>query len=298
MSGGDGEMAREGYVTVEGGRVWYEIVGEGAGLPLILLHGGPGFSSLSFEPLRPMGRHRRVVFYDQLGSYRSDHPEDPSLWTLERFVRELHTLRLSLGLERCHILGHSWGTMLLAAYLREHRRGVASAIFSGPCLDARRWARDQEALRRGLPPDMQRAILEAEADPAKQQDPAYRRALDQFYRRHFCRLTPWPEIVRADLDRANLQVYETMWGPAEFTATGRLRDYNATPDLPDLDLPTLFTCGRHDEATPESTDFYRSLVPGAEFHVFEASAHMTYDEEPEEYVRVVGTFLDRHDGSE
>lgn len=283
------------YASVTGGRVWYEVVGDGPGATLILLHGGPGFSSLSFEPLKALGKERPVILYDQLGSHRSDHPKDPSLWRTERFVLEVHQLRAALGIDVCHMLGHSWGTMLLAAYLRERPDGVRSAVFSGPCLDARRWARDQMAYRRALPREMQEALSAAEEDPSAADTPAYKTALNEYYRRHFCRLEPWPAELAADFAHVNTEVYETMWGPAEFYATGNLKDYDATPWLGELRIPALFTCGRFDEATPESTAFYRSLVPEAESHVFESSAHMTYNEEPEAYRRVIGGFITRHD---
>jgi proline iminopeptidase len=33
---------QQGYVPVTGGRVWYQIVGPGNAIPLLVLHGGPG----------------------------------------------------------------------------------------------------------------------------------------------------------------------------------------------------------------------------------------------------------------
>ncbi len=60
-------------------------------------------------------------------------------------------------------------------------------------------------------------------------------------------------------------------------------------------MPTLFLCGRHDEATPEATAWYQSLVPGAELVIFEQSSHMPQLEEPERYLAVVRDFLRRAD---
>ncbi|TMC53707.1 MAG: alpha/beta fold hydrolase, partial [Chloroflexi bacterium] len=91
---------RQGYVPVTGGRVWYQVVGRGDGVPLLLLHGGPGAPHDYLEPLAALAAERPVIFYDQLGCGQSDKPDDPSLWTLERFVAELGQLRRALGLER------------------------------------------------------------------------------------------------------------------------------------------------------------------------------------------------------
>ena len=58
---------REGFVDVPGGRVWYAVHGDGAGIPLLCLHGGPGFCHDYIEALAALAGERPVVFYDQLG---------------------------------------------------------------------------------------------------------------------------------------------------------------------------------------------------------------------------------------
>jgi proline iminopeptidase len=69
--------ADEGYIEVPGGRVWYRAVGEQSdAIPLLCLHGGPGFTHYYLEPLETLAEHRRVIFYDQLGCGRSDQPDD------------------------------------------------------------------------------------------------------------------------------------------------------------------------------------------------------------------------------
>src|SRR6185369_730964 len=105
--------AHEGYVPVEGGRVWYRIIGEGKATPLIILHGGPGFTSYAYEPLAAaLADERPVIVYDQLGCGRSDRSSDTKLWTVARFERELAALRTALKLDRIYLLGHSWGGQL------------------------------------------------------------------------------------------------------------------------------------------------------------------------------------------
>jgi pimeloyl-ACP methyl ester carboxylesterase len=123
---------KEGYVNVTGGKVWYEIVGSGDAIPLIVLHGGPGFTHDYLEPLGALCKERPVVFYDQLGAGKSDRPHDKSLWTVDHFVKELAQLRTALGLKRVHILGHSSGTVLLTDYALTQPQGVVSVIFSAP----------------------------------------------------------------------------------------------------------------------------------------------------------------------
>lgn len=93
----------EGYVAMPGGRVWYRVVGGGRATPLLLLHGGPGFSSHYLRPLAALGDERPVIFYDQLGAGRSDRTADSTGWTEASFVAEVDSLRRALGLREFHL---------------------------------------------------------------------------------------------------------------------------------------------------------------------------------------------------
>ncbi|RAP76066.1 proline iminopeptidase-family hydrolase [Paenibacillus montanisoli] len=288
---------REGYVDVPGGRVWYVQVGDNGNTPLLVMHGGPGNVH---DPLKSalgaLADERPVIFYDQLGSGRSDRPEDAALWRTERFVEELACVRKALGLDELHLLGHSWGTMLASSYLIDRKpQGIRSVILSSPCLSALRWKEDADRLLAQLPEDEQRSIARHESEGTTDSK-EYQEAMKVFYNRHVCRLEPWPAIVTESRPKGNKNVYMTMWGPSEFCPTGNLKTYDVTPRLHEIRIPALFLCGRYDEATPEATEHYRSLVPNARLHVFEESSHMAYLEETEAYLRVVRQFLREADG--
>lgn len=284
---------REGYVSVPGGRVWYRLWGEGTGgIPLVVLHGGPGGTHfLLEEALHVLADERPVVFYDQLGSGNSDRPEDPSLWKTERFVEELACVLQALGLKEVHLLGHSWGTMLAASYVLDCRpSGVRSIIFSSPCLSAERWKQDADLLLAKLPREIQSVLAKHEEEGTTDSE-EYEAAVKVYYARHVCKLEQQSPAAAASRAGSNKDVYMTMWGPSEFCPTGNLKTYDCTSRLHEIAVPSLFLCGRDDEASPESTAYYSSLVPEAKLHVFGNSSHSAYREEPEEYVRVVREYL-------
>lgn len=283
-----------GHIEVTGGNVWYRITGKGPGIPLLVLHGGPGSKSSESDPLRQLGTDRPVIQYDQLGSGKSDRPTDTSLWTVERFVEELEQVIEALDLKEVHILGHSWGTMLAASYLLKKPGGVRSVIFSGPALDAQRWEQDQRKNLKQFPQDIQETIERSEREGTTDSE-EYQEAMMAYYKRHLCRVDPWPEELVEDMEQMNQQVYNYMWGASEFTVTGTLKDFDVTGRLPEIEIPALFSCGRYDEATPEATEYYSSLVPDAEFHVFENSSHMPGIEEPEAYVEMVREWVNRQE---
>lgn len=283
---------REGRVAVPGGEVWYRVVGEGGATPLLTLHGGPGVPHDYLEPLAALCHERPVVFYDQLGCGRSDRPTDASLWRVERFVEELAAVRTALGLEHVHILGQSWGTMLLADYLLTRPPGVESAIFSNPALSIPRWVADANRLRRALPASTQ-ALLRRHEEHGWTDCPEYQAALHAYYARHVCRLAPWPEPLERSFAGMGRDVYLAMNGPSEFFVTGTIKDYDRTARLHEITVPSLFLCGRYDEATPETTALYHRLVAGSEMVVLEHSSHMAVLEERDRYLRVVRDFLRR-----
>lgn len=293
--GQQGLLPGEGYVDVTGGKVWYRIVGSGTATPLLLLHGGPGAMSDYFEPLSALTDERPVVFYDQLGSGKSDRPDDVSLWTTERFVEELGQLRTALGLDQIHLLGHSWGAMLAVDYMLTKPGGVVSLTLASPVCSTPRWSEDADRLRAALPEGVNQVLTEHE-EAGTTDSEEYQEATMVYYRRHLCRNEQvWPQLEPV-LAEWNMQVYHTMWGPSEFHATGGLAGYDRTDRLCEISVPTLFTAGRYDEATPETTAWYQSLVPGASLEIFEESAHMTMLEEPERYAQVIRDFLNRAEG--
>jgi proline iminopeptidase len=235
------ESVREGYIEVTGGKVWYREVGCGRkGIPLLILHGGPGASHDYLEPLAELSVERPVVFYDQLGCGNSDRPDDLSLWTVARYVEELENVRQALDLDRVHLLGQSWGSMLAVEYmLTKKPSGVTALIFSGPSLSASRFQADQKAYLSRMPEEFQKAIREAEST-GNFESPPYQDAMMAYYKRHVCRLDPWPHCLKRTIEKFGHAVYRHMWGPSEFTITGTLWNYEREDRLEDISWPVLF----------------------------------------------------------
>ena len=143
----------EGYVPVDGHRVWYRRVGDGPGTPLLTLHGGPGASHDYLEPLAALGDDRPVIFYDQLGGGRSDRPGDTSLWRIGRFCQEIDDLRDALGLDRVHLLGQSWGGWLAVEYMLTRPHGIAGLVLASTSASIPQFVAEAGRLKAALPPE-------------------------------------------------------------------------------------------------------------------------------------------------
>jgi L-proline amide hydrolase len=297
---------REGTVQFELGNgevaeTWFRITGdlEAGAAPLVLLHGGPGATHDYLLSMTDLAADRAVVHYDQLGNGRSTHypGRGADFWTVDLFVRELHSLVTALGIaDRHHVLGQSWGGFLAQEYAFTGPPGLRSLVLADTAASFPDFVAEANRLRAGLPPDVE-ATLRRHEDEGTTDDPAYMEACQVFYARHVCRLDPMPaEVVEAFawLER-DPTVYHTMNGPSEFHVVGSIRDWQSKDRLGSITVPTLLVSGRHDEATPALQETLQTGIAGSEWVVFEESSHMPHVEERERYMRVVGDWLARHD---
>jgi len=281
-----------GHIAVTGGNVWYRRLGGGGKLPVLLLHGGPGAAAYYMEPLAErLAEHRPVVVYDQLGCGRSDQPADTSLWTVDRSVAEVDQVRESLGLDRCHLLGQSWGGWLAIDYMAREPTGVAGLVLASTSASIPQFMTEARRLIEQLPEPARTTLVELGARGAYD-EPEYLAAVDVFYHRHLCRADPWPAaLIASSQQMQGNQVYLTMNGPTEFDVIGLLRNWDRTADLHRITAPTLITVGRYDELTPACSETLLSGIPDARIEVFEQSAHVAHLEEGERYADVVERFL-------
>jgi proline iminopeptidase len=112
-------------------RIYYEQCGRADGVPVLFVHGGPGAGCSArdrrfFDP-----DHFRVVLVDQRGAGRSCPVGELSANTAEHLIRDFERLRESLGIERWHVFGGSWGSTLGLLYAQAHPQRCLSLTLRG-----------------------------------------------------------------------------------------------------------------------------------------------------------------------
>jgi proline iminopeptidase/L-proline amide hydrolase len=291
---------RELMAPVPGGRAYVRVNGnlDGPQLPIVMIHGGPGGTLASFLNALALADERGVILYDQLDSGRSDHPNNPANWTVDRFTDEVDAVRRALGVRRWHVLGASWGGTVALEYGARRPPELAGLVLASPLISTRSWIADANALRAQLPAQVQATLRQC--DPPALLTPACELATDVFYA-NFNRRDPATPAMTAFghfEGGLNRKLYETMWGSSEFVATGTLKDYDGEPLLAKLDGGhTLFIDGQYDEARPVTLAAFAARVPRAEFAVVPGAAHGFLNDRPEEALGILRPWLRRQDAA-
>ena len=289
----------EGYMPFMGHHTYYRTVGERTDkAPLILLHGGPGSTHNYFEVLDRVAEEdgRMLVMYDQIGCGNSYVDGRPELWTAETWVNELIALRKHLGLDTCHLLGQSWGGMLLLTYIcgYEHS-GVKSGILSSTLPASWLWGIEQARMIKELPEEYQEAIKTA-TETGDYSNDIYQRAEEEYMLRHAAG-KPDPDGPECLLrkKRTGRESYVVGWGPNEYTPMGTLKDYDVIDKLKDVKEPCLVINGGNDLCTPYIAKVMYDNIPNSRWELFRECRHMCFVEDNDHYVEVLKEWLNEKD---
>jgi proline iminopeptidase len=101
---------------------------EGIGMPIVLLHGGPGSTHHHFHPYFSKAKEfAKVIYYDQRGCGLSDY-EPGEGYTVDQAVDDLENLRKALNIDKWVVLGHSYGGLLAQSYTIKYPESVAGLV--------------------------------------------------------------------------------------------------------------------------------------------------------------------------
>ncbi|MGD8428730.1 MAG: proline iminopeptidase-family hydrolase [Balneolaceae bacterium] len=281
-------------------KVWTKRIGNNPDMKVLILHGGPGGNHQwyqSFNSYLPAA-HIEYYYYDQLGSWFSDQPEDSSLWNTERFVEEVEQVRKGLGLDKSnfYLYGHSWGGILAMEYAlkyQDHLKGliISNMMSSVPAYN--RYA--DEVLAKQMDPDILAKIKKFEEN-GDYQNPEYMNLLMQhYYTKHILRmpLEKWPEPVARGLNHLNEQIYVQMQGPSEFGITDEasLSGWDRTADLSKIRVPTLVIGAKYDTMDPEFMEMMSDSLANGRYLYCPNGSHMDMYDDQQTYFEGLIKFI-------
>ena len=279
-------------------RVWTKRIGNAPTMRLLLLHGGPGLTHECFEVFDSYlpAAGIEYYYYDQLGSFYSDQPDEPDLWELPRFVDEVEQVRQALGLDRdsFFLLGHSWGGILAIEYALRYQQHLKGLVISNMMMSIPQY---NDYAHKVLMPAMdQQALAEIQALEAagKYQDPRYMELLiPNFYTQHLLRMPPdqWPDPVLRAFKHENEKIYVPMQGPSEMGASGKLANWDRTRDIHGITVPTLVIGARYDTMDPAHMEWVARQLPKGRYLFCPNGSHLAEYDDQQTYFRGLISFI-------
>jgi len=263
--------------------------GSNPALRLLLLHGGPGSTHEVLEACDSYLPAAGVeyYYYDQLGSGFSDHPDEPSLWEIGRFVDEVEQVRRALRLDSGSFVlyGHSWGGILAIEYAlryQQHLRGlvISNMMSSVPAYNA--------YAEQVLMPEMDQVALAEikalEADGDIESSRYMELLLEQHYIHHVLRMPveQWPDPVNRAFAHTNPAIYVSMQGPSELgiSADAKLAHWDRSGEIASIQVPALVIGAGHDTMDPAHMKMMASRLPAGRYLYCPDGSHLAmYDDQ-------------------
>lgn len=297
--------AEVGFIDVDGGKVYFHLYGKDKkGIPLVMLHGGPGSYDEKFFNQIELSDERPVLLFNQLGSVGSDVSDEydspdkvKELFTVEHFADEVDEVIKHFGFNEFILYGHSWGTMLSIEYVNMHKpSGLKGIVLSGVFLNTDRWINDAERLMKKLPDGEKMWQKVKECEEKGVYDDEFNKILDTYTKNYYNRKENMTINMPTTLSQkkvCGIDPYNYMWGMSEFSCTGTLNHHDSTKYLKDINVPILYIVGEYDTGTPEAAAYYNSLTKNGEIYVLKDCGHNSYMQSPQEYNGVLRKFFDK-----
>ena len=288
-------------------KVWTKRVGNNPKMKVLLLHGGPGMTHELYECFDGYFPQEQIeyYYYDQLGSYYSDQPDDLSLWDLDRFVEEVEQVRVALDLDadNFYLLGQSWGGILAMQYALKYQDNLKGLIISNMVPSIPDYQTYSEEV---LAPQMDPKVLEEIMFYENKEDYSNARYLElvmqHYYPEHVLRkpMEEWPDPVIRTLEHVNPQVYVTMQGPSEFGIKGdaTLKNWDVKDELKTLTVPTLSIGATHDTMDPEQMKWISEEVQNGRFLLCPNGSHLSQFDDQKVYFKGLIDFIKDVDSGE
>jgi proline iminopeptidase len=279
-------------LRINGTTLWVESAGHG--MPLVLIHGGPGATHFGFHfAFNRAHEFARVIYYDQRGCGLSGY-ESGSGYSIQQAVDDLEALRQKLRIERWTVLGHSYGGLLAQIYAVQHPEHLQALVLVGSSLPA--FVILPSRVNKYLSPRELRRIGELTGGGvvAGDRNP---RAIDltttvfntmtngAWKREYFKRPT--------ESRMAEIALYEVQHddGFKEMMYLQQRR-WDLSGAFRHFPVPTLIIEGRYDLLfAADKPRIIQSFHPGSHLEVLDRAGHFSFDDAPAPFFETLRSFL-------
>lgn len=286
----------KGYVINKDYKTYYEVYGklEENTVPLIVLHGGPGGTFGSYEPLIELTNNGfTLIFYNQHGSGSSKIlNKEKDLYNFETYFEELDNLVKHLNIKKYYLLGHSWGGMLALQYVIDKKPlDIKKLILFSTLPSSNLWNEESLRMIDYFPKEYRKVIL-LDKENKKVNKKLLKKATKLFLLMHVKDKT---KVVysykRKRKMKFNSVAYNTMWGNSELFCKGTLINYDVASKLKEIGIPTLLISGQDDESTPAMNKIMNDEIKNSKWVLLKNSQHVGYSEEPQLVIKIITDWL-------
>src|SRR5574344_906256 len=289
----------KGYVVNKDYKTYYEVYGkmDENTIPLIVLHGGPGGTFGSYEPLIELTKFGfTIIFYNQHGSGSSKIlNKEKDLYNFETYEDELDSLINFFNIKKFNLLGHSWGGMLALKYVLDRNSNDLSSLILFSTLPSSKLWNDESLRMIDYFSDEYRKVLLRNKEGKRVNKKILKKAVKQFITMH---VKDKKKVVYVSKHRRKMKfnsvAYNKMWGDSELFCKGTLLDYDVTNDLKNIKIPTLLISGQDDESTPYMNKIMNDNIKDSKWILLEHSQHVGYSEEPDKVLNTLKDWLSLH----
>lgn len=292
---------KQGFIDANGVMIYYEEFGKGE--PLLILHGGPGASHDYFLPyLVPLAKHNKLIFIDERGSGQSEKLQDVSKYTVENMVEDAEAVREALHLGKINLLGHSCGGVLAQAYALKYQKNLLHLILCSTFPSTSQMNKEFVKMKENMTPELRDKIDKMEKEGLYNHGAAYEKnrytddymvaAWGEGYFPYLYQNRPDPNYDPVANGVMSWDLYREMWGSdGEFIIDGNLKSVEYVDKLHTIKVPTLITCGDHDECDSSLSKEMHEKIAGSKLVIFPKSGHMTFVDQPDMFIKTINDFL-------
>ncbi len=266
---------------------------EGKGMPLILIHGGPGATHHYFHPSFSQAKDfAQIIYYDQRGCGLSEFNKGAG-YSVNQAVDDLEFLRKALNLPRWILIGHSYGGLLAQSYAVKYPENVAGLVLvaSHPSFLHPSFLGFSKRQNEYLAEEEKKRIREIHelylAKKLSVEQTLYNAFLNGDWKRQ--------NFYKPSKERlSHIALYEWI-NDADFNdvMSRDARRINLKGAFENCPIPTLIIEGRWDlGASLDKPAILHKNHPRSQLIIFEQSGHRPFSDEPERFFQVLKDFLE------
>jgi proline iminopeptidase len=279
----------EGVKGINGAQLYYKAIGKGQ--PLVFLHGSGGSHRYFLPHLQPLAGEYQLLFYDQRGTGFSDGRPDLAD-TIDQFVEDLESLRVTFGFEKISLIGHSWGAIIALFYALKHQDHLDKLILVDPVPIAPMFLIEQyQTIRQRvarLSPEMQQMLITCQGSSSELRSEVRTECLKidaalRFY-------DPAGALTMdTTIDKNTTRNAATINSLKATSFTRKQRDLDA--NLKTIRVPTLLIHGDFDPIPIGSSKYIQQRIPKSQLIIMKQSGHFPFVEQPEQFLAAIRAFM-------